>query len=1000
MRQSVFVLAALSLWQGCTAQGTKETLIPYHPADLGLVRRDAPPTITLQDEVSLIWGSSNGSTFVNVTLNTGETELVISTEHFASSLTDVQCTGDLALTFKDNATFQDAIADWSWVNFHENRTFFLINNWGSCAAASESGRQPWIVHGVDVYDEQNFIVNFNATLADWDDVMSDAVIEFGSMPSTSTKRDDTISKSLSLSLAHDLPQTFFSKTTNNGLDFSITCPGCATTGSINVQGKIVMNTNFIGIPTSVKSVSINATPQGVGANLALGFTVSGTLGSGWSKDWNLITVGLPGWSIPKIIDLGPQFSVDAGFTLSGIEGNADISAGINVAIPDSSSAVLGISGIDSSFNGWIPTITPQTPKVDVEVDGNLELFTSIGLDVGLTVLGKYGFGGGLFLTIPDVKIDLGAEFNTQGVCSGSADVFGVKLGATVGVDLGLGVYTESGGDKTWKANTTIYSNSNLITPIDKCFPLGPTLPATIKGVSIKTVGTVPVSSSTKAASTTQAATTSAKPTSSASSSNASTTAVSSTGRTSGSASGTTIKASGTGVSSSIKVSGTGVASSKIVGTGVSSSIHGYATSHASSSSSKLSGTGISSSIYGYATAPALSSTGKLSGTGISSSIHGYATAPAFSSTGKLSGTGISSSIHGYATAPALSSTGKLSGTGISSSIHGYATAPAFSSTGKLSGTGISSSIHGYATAPALSSTGKLSGTGISSSIHGYATAPAFSSTGKLSGTGVTSSVYEYGSAPVYSSTTKISGTGVSSSSKVIGTGVSSVSYGTHPDTTLSYVKGASTSTHVTEGYGGFTTSLAKSPSIVVSSSSLYISASGVSSVKTAVASSGTSSVLGNETSKSSSSSTKATTTVGGPVYGYPTSSALGLETSKASSSTAASTTKVSSTVVASSTSTKASSTVIPTKSATGTIAPAPIATGTIPTCDKWVIIEDTGCSCQNIENFYGVSSANLLTWNPALGSECKLTIGEAVCIGVKGYYKRAVNGRLARFVHA
>lgn len=60
MRQSVFALAALSLWQSCTAQATKETLVPYHPRDLGLQRRDAPPSITLQNELSLIWGSANG----------------------------------------------------------------------------------------------------------------------------------------------------------------------------------------------------------------------------------------------------------------------------------------------------------------------------------------------------------------------------------------------------------------------------------------------------------------------------------------------------------------------------------------------------------------------------------------------------------------------------------------------------------------------------------------------------------------------------------------------------------------------------------------------------------------------------------------------------------------------------------------------------------------------------------------------------------------------------
>ncbi|KAA8564777.1 hypothetical protein EYC84_010549 [Monilinia fructicola] len=806
MRQSFFALAALSLWQSCTAQAVIETLVPYHPRSFDISKRNAPPTVTLQDELSLVWGSANGSTFVNVTLNTGETELVISTEHFAESLTDVQCQGDLVLTFKDNATFQDAIADWSWVNFHENRTFFMINNWGACAAAAESGRQPWIVHGVDAYDQQSFIVNFNATLVEWDDVMSDAVIEFGSISPTSAKRDDTVSKTLSLSLAHSLPQTFFSKSTNSGLDFSIDCPGCATTGSIEVQGKIVMGTNFIGIPTSVKSVSINATPKGVGANLALGFGVSGTLGSGWSKEWNLITVGLPGWSIPKIITLGPQFTVDAGFTLSSIEGSAQISAGINVAIPDSSSAVLGISGVGSSFKGWVPTVTPQTPKVSVEVDGHLELYTELGLDVGLTVLSKYGFGGGLFLRIPDVNIDLGAEFNTQGVCPGSADVFGVKLGTTVGVNLGLGVYTESSGNKNWKGNTTIYENDNLITPIDKCFPLGPTLPATIKSVSIKTVGTVPAS--TKVAST--------KPTTRhASSSKASTTPTSATDKTSGSASATahsTSKISGTGVSSSIKVSGAGVSSSKVAVTGS----------------------------YGYST-------------------------------------------------------------GVSSS--------------KAEHTGVSSS-----------------------SLHGY------------------------GTAPVSSSTTKLSGTGVSSSSKVTGTGISPyASYGTHPDTTASSIKEASTSTHLAEGYGGYSSSVSKSPGTAVISSSLYVSASGVSSVKTATPSSSTSSVVGLETSKSSFSSVNPTTTAGGPLYRSSTSSALGLETSKASSYSGASSTKASF---------SASSTALPTKSATGTIAPAPTATGTISTCDKWVTIEDTNCSCQNIENFYGVAAANLILWNPALGSEC------------------------------
>ncbi|QSZ32282.1 hypothetical protein DSL72_001856 [Monilinia vaccinii-corymbosi] len=477
MRRSVFALAALSLWQSCTAQVNIETLVPYNPPSVDVSKRDAQATaVTLQDALSLIWKSQKGSTFVNVTLNTGDTELVISTENFIDSLTDVQCQGDLVLTFKDNATFQDAIANWSWVNFHENRTLVMINNWGACAASSASGRQPWIVHGVDVYDEQKFIVNFNATLlSDWDSVMSGAVIEFGSIPSTSTKRGDldTIGQASPLGLAYSLPQDFFGASTNNGLNFSINCLGCATTGSMEILGKIVMNTNSSGSPIGVNSISINATPKGLGANFDLEFGFSGTLGSGWSEEWNLITVGLAGWTIPGILTLGPQFSVDAGFSLSGIKGAAQVGVGIGFTIPDSSSALLGIDGGNSSSQGWVPTVTLGTPKVSVQVSGQLELYTQLGLDVGLTVLNKYGFGAGIFLKVPDVEISLGALFNTQGACAGSADVLGVRFDLSVGVDLGLGVYTEAGGKKDWQAQTTIYENNNIIKPIDKCFPIDP-----------------------------------------------------------------------------------------------------------------------------------------------------------------------------------------------------------------------------------------------------------------------------------------------------------------------------------------------------------------------------------------------------------------------------------------------------------------------------------------------------------------------------------------------
>ncbi|KAM3081346.1 hypothetical protein ACMFMG_004815 [Clarireedia jacksonii] len=700
----------------------------------------------------------------------------------------------------------------------------MINNWGDCAASAESGRQPWIVSNIDQYDQENFIVNFNATLSTWDIVAANSVIEFGSMPSTVSKRDDTLQKSFGISLAHTLPQVFFSKATNSGLDFSIGCPGCATTGTINVVGKIVLST-FLKVPTGVKSISISATPQGVGANLALGFDVSGTLGSGWQKDWNLITAGLPGWQIPGILVVGPQFSVDAGFALSGISGSASISAGINVAIPDSSSAVLGITGVDSSSNGWVPTVTPQTPKVSVEVDGHLELFVEMGVDIGLTILGKYGFGGGVYLRVPDVKLDLGAEFNTQGACPGSKDVFGVTFDCTVGVNLGLGVYTESGGNKDWKANHTIYQNEALITPINKCFPLGPSLSPGASGISIKTIGTVPASTSSAKSSSLS---TSSKPSSTPS--KPSSTLISIT------------------KSSSSVVLSTGVSSSKISGTGVSSS-------------SKISGTGVSSS-------------SRIIGTGVS----------------KVIGTGVTSA-----------TTSKQTGTGVSS-IHTYGTGV---SSAHSSGTGVSSSVH-------------PSGTGVSSSVH-------------PSGTGISSSVHQSGT--VTSASIPLSTSG--SSSK----------------------KPSSSSTEEGYGYSSATTSLKSTITSAVTSDKVITVSGSLAS----------SSVLGISVSGSATASTTAKAVV---------------------------TSSVSSSAAKSSSTSKAVGTLV-----SGSV-PAPTQTGTISTCDKWVVIEDAECSCSNIEAQYGVTASQLLTWNPAIGSDCKLVIGDAYCVGVKGGYKRSVNGRLARFVDA
>src|SRR5580700_8697270 len=72
---------------------------------------------------------SDDNIFVNMTMFTGDEELVISMERFASELKAVNCSNNMMMAFKSNASYSSAINSWEWVNFNENRTFIIIANY-------------------------------------------------------------------------------------------------------------------------------------------------------------------------------------------------------------------------------------------------------------------------------------------------------------------------------------------------------------------------------------------------------------------------------------------------------------------------------------------------------------------------------------------------------------------------------------------------------------------------------------------------------------------------------------------------------------------------------------------------------------------------------------------------------------------------------------------------------------------------------------------------------
>ncbi|CAJ2509489.1 Uu.00g145150.m01.CDS01 [Anthostomella pinea] len=495
-------LAAFALWQSASAKVDSKgnlALEPLKPSDLGLHKRDTP-LVNLQPSASVFWGepSNVSDLLVNVTLASGQDELLISTDSFSSELSSVSCQdNDLSLTFTNQDTYNAAIKDWDWVNFADNHTFVMIVNYGGCGEADE--RQPWIVTGA-TYDATTFNVQFAATQKSWTEINNEMTVEWGSYiqaTSASVNKRITFSKTLShtFDLTHDMDTTLFSKATQSGLDFNVDCQNCGTKGSIAISGKISYK-----LLDGVQSLEITATPSNIEFDLGLAFGISGNLTDDWSKSFNILNTGLPGFSIPEILEVGPIFSIDAGFDLKAVQGSASISSGITAKIPNSATATLDIVGTDdSSFSGWEPTISTLPIEVSAEVDGSLELFTSVGLDIGVTAFGA-GFGAGFTLKIPDVTLNVGAEFDNLGACEGHNETFGVKFSGGVGADLSMNAYAESKDVKTQKWEKDLLNKPDIYAFPSQCLPFGaaPSSPISVSSTSVATT-TAPSSTSSSAA---------------------------------------------------------------------------------------------------------------------------------------------------------------------------------------------------------------------------------------------------------------------------------------------------------------------------------------------------------------------------------------------------------------------------------------------------------------------------------------------------------------------
>jgi hypothetical protein len=497
-------------------------LKPVLGRDLGIHKRSTP-NHKLQNQTSTLYHSGKGTSklirsllktpsfyvsnissqlvaniLANVTMDTGNNDMIISTDHFAEEINTINCEPDLrklTLTFDDDQAYEDSIDDWEWVNFNVSRTFIMLVT--GCPNQREL-LEPWVVNNA-TYDKAQFTVHFAAERKEWNELPNQYTIDFepadhpADVASRLARRDsdsdwlahmdqmldqlkaqidtlneksatdpvnvtsrlgkrniftkawdkakelkeeaekkikeaaeavekkakeaaDAVAKKakeaadaaanaakkaldeaqkalggggevgFTIPMKVPFPKTILSKTTQNGLNFGVTCNDCGMKGGIDVKGHIKVQ---LSADDQIPEFWIDITPKGLRADVLLELDVDGTLDpkKPWEKELPFPDFPLPGFGIKGLAQLGPVLGLKAGVKLSDVQGNSVIKSGISVVVNDDAKTRLSLhKGTDGTSSQWNPHLETKDAQMDSTVQGTFETYLEWDLGIEASIL--------------------------------------------------------------------------------------------------------------------------------------------------------------------------------------------------------------------------------------------------------------------------------------------------------------------------------------------------------------------------------------------------------------------------------------------------------------------------------------------------------------------------------------------------------------------------------------------------------------------------------------
>ncbi|KAJ4364846.1 hypothetical protein N0V95_000595 [Ascochyta clinopodiicola] len=343
---------------------------------------------------------------------------IVALEKLMGGVENIQCSSSaITLQWSNKNSFNTAKTNWGWVNEESSRYLAMVVKSSGCAGGQ---RQTYKVSDIKT-SKGNLTMSIDAKPVDFADAIPyiDFRLSTTGVSPAMTPRGLIKRAEATIPVARDFSGTnILNQTISDGLDVSLTCGNCKTTGNFDLDLEANFDAGAILQGNLPFSGSLSITAQQLSATIGLDLVVTAEITSAFENSITFLNVPLlqNPLSVAGIANIGPTLMVNLDANIDSITASVDLSLGsVTMSIPDGAKATLDLNGGTNSNSGFMPTFSTEGPTINAGISASASFGPNIVLGLEATIFNT-GVAAGLALAAPQLSVT--ASIGTDQACAG------------------------------------------------------------------------------------------------------------------------------------------------------------------------------------------------------------------------------------------------------------------------------------------------------------------------------------------------------------------------------------------------------------------------------------------------------------------------------------------------------------------------------------------------------------------------------------------------------